>query len=102
MIQYSAEKIDQLQTYLQNQQPAMVSLLRRLVEAETPSSDPASQKAGLMILTEALTSMAFTVEHIPGQLSGGQLMAWPKTEPFPFSETPTRPFQLLLGMRTSN
>lgn len=97
MIQYKTEQIDKLQTYLQSRQPAMVALLRRLVEAETPSSDPRSQEAALSILTEALELIGFTVEHIPGQLSGGQLLAWPKQEAHPLSDENERPIQLLVG-----
>jgi hypothetical protein len=48
MSQIQREQIDQLKGFLQAHQLEMVALLRRLVEAESPSSDPEAQEPGLI------------------------------------------------------
>lgn len=87
----------QLSGYLQQNQTEMVNLLRRLVEAESPSAVPESQEPVLALLSEALAALEFAVERLPGKSSGGQLIAWPEGEPHPDSAGGHKPRQLLLG-----
>lgn len=61
--------------YLQGQRAEMVDLLSRLVLAESPSSSPEKQAAPLGILSAALEELGFAVTLLPGQASGGQLLA---------------------------
>jgi glutamate carboxypeptidase len=89
--------IDQLLSHLQQQQAEMVFLLRRLVEAESPSSVPESQEPVLNILSEIFSTLNFAVERIPGTHSGGQLIAWPNHEPRPLTAENHKPTQLLIG-----
>ena len=82
---------NELQTYLQGQQPAMLALLRQLVLAESPSSVPAAQGAVQALLRPPLQALGFRVDLIPGTQSGGMLLARP-------GDAPTQtPGQLLLG-----
>jgi glutamate carboxypeptidase len=82
-----------IQDYLKTQQEEMVDFLASLVEAESPSTEPASQAAAQTILWEALAELDFTVQHIPGKETGGYLLAKPENGRF----SPSQPRQLLLG-----
>ncbi len=53
----------------------MLSALRRLVVAESPSSVPDSQARPLSLLLRWLRALDFEVELIPGQRTGGHLVA---------------------------
>jgi glutamate carboxypeptidase len=83
--------------YLQEQQPAMLDMLRRLVSAESPTSVPESQEAVLQQLSQALSALDFAGEIIPGQKMGGVLTAWPRQERRPAVEGNNSPYQLLVG-----
>lgn len=89
--------IDSLVNILQQGQAEMVALLRRLVEAESPTSVPESQEPVFNILSETFTSLDFAIEIVPGNHSGGQLVAWPNDEPRPVTAENPNPTQLLLG-----
>lgn len=52
-----------------------VSLLKRLVEIETPSDDPESQKKIFTIIEKELQDIGYKTEHYPGSESGGQILA---------------------------
>jgi len=67
-----------------------VDFLRSLVAAESPSTVPEAQEEVRSHLCAALSSLGFVVEHIPGERSGGHLLA---TLP----DSSDRPRQLLLG-----
>ncbi|MCC5913527.1 MAG: M20 family metallopeptidase, partial [Balneolaceae bacterium] len=54
-----------------------VSLLKRLVEIETPSDDPESHKKIFKVIEEELQDLGYRVEHYPGTESGGQILARP-------------------------
>ena len=70
----------------------MIDLLGLLVEAESPSLDPASQDAVLRHLASFLSDIAYGTWRLPGQgRSGGQLYARPARR------VRGRPVQLLLG-----
>jgi len=66
---------DKILSYLRDNQKEMFAYLRRLVSAESPSSVPESQKKIHTILQETLLALEFQVELIPGQRTGGHLLA---------------------------
>ncbi len=63
--------------YLRERLPEMVTLLRQLVLAESPSTVPDAQRPVLVLLTGALARLNYTVHHIPGRQTGGHLYARP-------------------------
>ena len=77
--------------FISSKQDEMIFLLERLVQAESPSTDPDSQAKILSILLEELQQLDYDVRHIPGELTGGHLVGrldHVKSD---------RPSQLLLG-----
>ena len=68
---------DAIRERLSARQNEMVEFLIRLVEAESPTVDPDSQRAPQLLLTERLESLGFRVRHYPGKTSGGMLLARP-------------------------
>lgn len=52
-----------------------VDFISQLVLEESPSTDPQAQRGIRAILTETLSDLGLEVEHIPGQASGGHLLA---------------------------
>ena len=80
--------------YLQEQQEQMVRFLSQLVLAESPSTDPKAQGKPLAMMSEALTDLGFSVQIVPGQRSGGHLLAEGKANN-PIGEP--QPKQLLCG-----
>jgi glutamate carboxypeptidase len=54
-----------------------MDLLRRLVLCESPSHDPAAQEGVLAILTAELEAVDLAVEYLPGEQTGGHLLARP-------------------------
>lgn len=61
--------------FLQEQREEMVRYLSRLVLAESPSTIPEAQTLPLTILMESLSELGFSVHLIPGEESGGHLLA---------------------------
>ncbi len=76
--------------HLTARQADMTEFLRQLVCLETPSSVPASHAPLQQLMTAALRELSFQVEYIPGQQTGGHLLAAPA------SGAP-QPQQLLIG-----
>lgn len=66
------------------------SLLKELVQTETPPHDPASHKELIRILQRELRKLDYRCSYYPGRKSGGQLLARP-------AEKSQRAYQLLLG-----
>lgn len=64
-----------IRAYLDERRDAMVDLLGRLVQSESPSHEPDSQRAVQSMVGEALTDSGYEVEHLPGEITGGQLHA---------------------------
>jgi glutamate carboxypeptidase len=87
----SAKTSQRLLDYLHRRREEMVSLLERLVTAESPSTVPAAQQQVLAILQEALQKRNYRVRHIRGRQTGGHLLAIKR------DRTPHQPVQLLLG-----
>jgi glutamate carboxypeptidase len=91
-------QIDKLTSHLQqNHHSKMMNLLRRLVEVESPTSEPERQAPVFDILEEAFSNLCYAVERLPGNHSGGQLAAWSRRDVEPLSAESKTPFQLLLG-----
>lgn len=66
-----------LLSYLEEVNQEMIEFLRRLVEIETPSSDPESQEAAFALLEAEISRIGYSCRHIPGTTSGGQFYAEP-------------------------
>ena len=81
----------QFLAYLQDQQSAMIDLLREMVLAESPSSNPDSQEHVHAVLAWALEKLDFKVRRIQGAKSGGHLFATPE------NRSRNAKVQLLLG-----
>jgi len=69
----------------------MAAALARLVELESPTLDPESQRAPQRMLTGLLRAAGHRVRRIPGRRSGGMLLATPE------ERVRGRPIQLLIG-----
>ena len=64
--------------WLDERREEMVTLLERLVEAESPSADVAAQAAVFGILAAELDRIDYAVRHVPGTVSGDHLYARPR------------------------
>lgn len=91
-----AQISDRLLDYLHHRQDAMTELLERLVRAESPSTIPAAQQPVLILLQEALEKLSYRARHVPGQQTGGHLLAVPSRRDRPPGHQ-GRSLQLLLG-----
>ena len=80
-----------LRDYLHGRQEEMIALLAQLVTVESPSLVPTAQKPVLTILQQELRQRGFRVRHLPGQQTGGHLLAIDR------DRRPQQPYQLLLG-----
>lgn len=77
--------------WVRGQRGSFVTLLRALVEVESPSDRPATQAAVQALLRDALEGLNFRVTHLPGRSTGGLLLARPRRR------ARGRPLQLLVG-----
>jgi glutamate carboxypeptidase len=77
--------------YVRDAREDYVDLLTRLVSAESPTDDAASQRAVQAILRDALEDLGFEVRHVPGPTTGGHLYARPR------DRTHGSPAQLVVG-----
>jgi glutamate carboxypeptidase len=85
--------VDGLLEMIRGQQAEMLRFLSELVLAESPSPEAQAQAVPLALLREALVDLGFEVLLLPGESSGGQLLARPAVgSPWAAAET-----QLLLG-----
>ncbi len=80
----------QIQDFLSERQGEMVDFLRELVIAESPSTDPESQRRPFRILRQVLEGLDYSIKLLPGKQSGGILTARPTQSAIDQS-------QLLLG-----
>jgi len=81
----------QVLKHIQDQQEALVTLLRRMVEAESPSSRPEAHRLILSVLTEAFRDLGFKVTRLSSHDAHKHLFARP------VKRSKDRPLQLLLG-----
>ncbi len=77
--------------YLTARRQEMIDFVAALARVESPTSRPETQAAVQDLLREPLEQLDFIVEIIPGEQSGGMLLARPSTL------LPNQPRQLLLG-----
>lgn len=77
--------------YLRASRVEIYHLLQRLVEAESPSGDPASQEVALAVLAEVLESLDYRIVRTPGTTSAGVLLGIPR------ERVRHRPVQFLIG-----
>ncbi len=77
--------------YLGSCRAEMYKVLERLVAAESPSRDPASQAEVQAALTRELNASGFRVRRLPGRETGGHLLAVPR------ARSRHKPIQALLG-----
>lgn len=77
--------------YVQQHADEYVDFVRRLAQAETPSTDPEAQRAVQRILEDAFVELDYRVQRISGDTSGGCLYARP------IHRERHRSVQLLLG-----
>jgi glutamate carboxypeptidase len=69
----------------------MIGLLRRMVEAESPSLSPETHDGTARVLEAEFAALGFHCRRVAGRRSGGQLWARPR------QRVRGRPLQLLLG-----
>ena len=81
----------QILKHIQGQQEVLITLLRHMVEAESPSSRPEAHRLMLSVLTDALSDLGFKVTTLGGQDAHKHLFARP------MQRAKDRPLQLLLG-----
>jgi glutamate carboxypeptidase len=77
--------------YVQDLRPAMVDLLQRLAQAESPSQDSVAVARGLALLSSELEQAGLSVRRFRGRVSAGMLYARPR------DRTEKAPVQLLVG-----
>ena len=82
---------DGLLEYLSSRRDSMVTLLERLVAAESPSTVPAAQRPVQDILKKELEEIGFRGRRIAGVETGGHLLAVSK------SRRRGKPLQLMVG-----
>lgn len=80
-----------LLAWLRGERDSMIAFLRKLVLAESPSSEPDSQRAVRELLAGALRELGYRTRALPGRESGGQLYARPA------GRLRGRPMQLVIG-----
>ncbi|MEN8125679.1 MAG: M20 family metallopeptidase [Bacteroidota bacterium] len=77
--------------YLKENQDSMILFLKKLVEAESPSTDANAQVKIINLLKSALEELNYYVLYIPGKKTGGYLFARPH------DRLKNDPIQLMLG-----
>ncbi len=77
--------------YLKENQESMILFLKKLVEAESPSTDASSQVKVINLLKSALEELNFYVLQMPGKKTGGFIVARP------LKRLKNNPIQFLLG-----
>ena len=87
----SSERARRLLAWAHAHRDDLVSYLRRLVLAESPTDDPTTHPPVLQLLSTGLESAAMEVRRLEGETSSGQLHATRR------AATPGAPTQLLLG-----
>ena len=86
-----SERAARIREYLESAQDDTVHFLKRLVVAESPSADPASQAAVQRILAAELKRSRFRIRYLAGTTTGGLLLAVPR------SRKKEAPVQLVIG-----
>lgn len=87
----AGDQADRILNYVQDQRIELLKLLRNLVEAESPSSYPASHIGVRSILAAQLHALDFKVVPLGGRLTGRHIYARPEPK------TRGTPAQLMIG-----
>jgi glutamate carboxypeptidase len=82
---------ERIREHLSARRTEMAEFLIQLVEAESPTLDPESQRVPQRLLTERLEALDYRVRRYPGETSGGMLLARPAVR------ERGDPIQLLIG-----
>lgn len=82
---------DRVLSFVQEQQPELISLLQHMVDAESPSNRPESHRLIISVLTDALGSLGFRVRVPHAANSHKHIYARQK------NRNKNQPAQLLLG-----
>ena len=77
--------------YLKENQESMILFLKKLVEAESPSSDANAQVGVINLLKSAFEELGHYVLQMPGNKTGGFILSRP------VKRLKNKPLQLLLG-----
>ena len=77
--------------FINGQRAELISFLRDLTEAESPSGEPGAQQEARELIAARLKRLDYLVRRIPGRYSGGMLFARPG------NRHRGRPIQMLLG-----
>jgi glutamate carboxypeptidase len=80
-----------VRTWLEDGRSDWLEFVTALVHSESPSHDPESQEPVMPILSDGLAAAGLVVRHLPGQSSGGQLLAVPR------DRDRGGPYQVLIG-----
>lgn len=80
-----------IESYLKENQESMILFLKKLVEAESPSTDANSQVNIMNMLKLALEELNYYVLYVPGKKTGGYLFARP------LKRLKNNPIQFMLG-----
>ena len=82
---------ERIREHLSARRTEMAELLTRLVEAESPTVDPETQRGPQQLLTGRLEALDYRVRRYPGVTSGGMLLARPA------SRVRGDPIQIVIG-----
>ncbi len=82
---------EQVLSHIRDQQESLITLLRHMVEAESPSSRPEAHRLIQSVVTEAFRDLGFKVARLSGYSAHKHVFARPQIR------TKGRPLQLLLG-----
>jgi len=83
--------VKEVLAYLKASDDIMVDFLEKLVQYESPSNNPNSQRPLLEFLGSKLSSIGYFTLHVPGKKTGGFLYARPQ------NRDRRKPLQLMVG-----
>ena len=84
-------RAEQVLSHIRDQQESLITLLRHMVDAESPSSRPEAHRLILSVVTDAFRDLGFKVTRLSGHSTHKHVFARPQIR------TKGRPLQLLLG-----
>jgi glutamate carboxypeptidase len=83
--------VQEIRDYVATQQTSMIEILRKLVDAESPSSNPDSHRQVFSVLASELQELDYDVTAVGGNASGKHVYARPRIR------RKSAPIQLLIG-----
>lgn len=85
------ERAKKVLDFLRAEEDSFIELIQRLVEAESPSTQPETMEQAFSIISGAYSEIGYRCSHIPGNSSGGQLLLQPR------NRKQNQAIQLLMG-----